>query len=73
VCVPTPADVWELITRGNADALGFGDGGRLEQDAAADLLVLKPPFAVDRHLVGRLIYTWHDDFIAHRVVNGRLI
>ena len=73
VYVPTPADVWELITRGNADALGFGDGGRLEQDAAADLLVLKPPFAVDRHLVGRLIYTWRDDYIAHRVVNGRLM
>jgi guanine deaminase len=73
VHVPTPADVWELITRGNADALGFGDGGRLEPDAAADLLVLKPPFAIDRHLIGRLVYTWRDDFIAHRVVNGRLM
>ncbi|MHC4612093.1 MAG: amidohydrolase family protein [Planctomycetota bacterium] len=71
--VPTAADVWELITRGNADALGFADGGRLEQGAAADLLVLKPPFAVDRHLIGRLVHTWRDDYITHRVVNGRLI
>ncbi|MHC4590862.1 MAG: amidohydrolase family protein, partial [Planctomycetota bacterium] len=66
------AEVWELITRGNADALGFADGGRLEEGAAADLLVLKPPFAADGHLVGRLVYTWRDEYIAHRVVNGRL-
>lgn len=72
VHVPTPAEVWELITRGNADALGFADGGRLQEGAAADLLVLKPPFAADGHLVGRLIYTWRDEYIAHRVVNGRL-
>ncbi|MHC4129722.1 MAG: amidohydrolase family protein [Planctomycetota bacterium] len=72
VHVPTPAEVWELITRGNADALGFADGGRLEEGAAADLLVLKPPFAADGHLVGRLVYTWRDEYIAHRVVNGRL-
>jgi guanine deaminase len=71
--VPTPAEVWELITRGNADALGFADGGRLEEGAAADLLVLRPHFAADGHLIGRLIYTWRDEYIAHRVVNGRIV
>jgi guanine deaminase len=73
VHIPTPADAWELITRGNADALGFGDGGRLAEGAAADLLVLKPPFDADGQLIGRLIYTWSDDYITHRVVNGRLV
>ena len=70
--IPTPADVWELITRGNADALGLADAGRLESGASADLLVLHPPFDVDEHLIGRLIYTWTDEYIVHRVVNGRL-
>ena len=71
--IPTPAEVWSLMTRGNADALGFDDGGRLEAGAAADLLILRPPFAVDRHLIGRLIYTWRDEYIAHRILAGRLV
>jgi guanine deaminase len=68
--IPTPAESWNLITCGNADALGWTDAGRLEVGAAADLLVLKPPFDLDGFLLGRLIYTWDDDYIAHRIVNG---
>ena len=71
--VPDPAEVWDLITRGNADALGWHDGGRLEIGAAADLLVLKVPFEVDEHLIGRLIYTWGDGYITHRVLDGELL
>ena len=70
--VPKPADVWELITRGNAEALGWSDAGRLEVGAAADVLVLKPPFEMDEHLIGRLIYTWCDEYITHRVLDGEL-
>lgn len=73
VRVPTPAEAWELITRGNADALGFHDGGRLEVGAAADLLILRLPFEVDDHLVGRLLHSWRDEYIEHRVVNGALV
>jgi len=40
--------------------------------AAADLLLLKVPFPIDEHLVGRLIYGWRDEYIAHRIVTGRL-
>lgn len=68
--IPTPAEAWHMITRGNADALGWSDAGRLEMGAAADVLVLNPPFDIDEHLLGRLIYTWRDDYIAHRVVAG---
>jgi len=71
--VPTPADAWHLITRGNADALGWADAGRLEIGAAADILVLQSPLEIDEHLIGRLLYTWRDDFITHRVVNGVMI
>jgi len=68
--IPTPADAWQLITMGNADALGWPDAGRLEIGAAADLLILQPPFEIDQRLIGRLIYTWRDDFITHRMVAG---
>ena len=68
--IPTPADAWHIITRGNADALGWPDSGRLEVGAAADLLVLRLPFEVDEHLIGRLMYTWRDDYITHQIVAG---
>lgn len=71
--VPEPAEVWQMITRGNADALGWPDAGRLEVGAAADLLVFKVPFAIDEHLIGRLIYTWRDGYITHRVLDGELL
>jgi len=71
--IPEPAEAWRLITRGNADALGFADAGRLEVGAVADLLVLDPPFDVDEHLIGRLVYTWSDDYILARLLAGRLV
>jgi guanine deaminase len=71
--VPTPAEAWDLITRRGAEALGCADGGRLDVGAAADLLLLRPPFDVDEHLLGRLIYTWEDGYIAARVVAGKVI
>jgi len=71
--IPTPAEAWTLITRGNADALGFTDMGRIEPGAAADLLVLSPGLPFDDHLVGRLIYTWRDEYIETVVLNGRLL
>ena len=71
--VPGAAVAWDLITRGNADALGFHDMGRIEAGASADLLVLRVPFEVDEHLIGRLIHTWRDEFINHRVLKGKLL
>ena len=72
--IPAPADVWQLITRGNADALGWSDAGRIEIGASADLLALHlPEDYFDQHLIGRLLYTWRDDFISHRIVAGRAI
>jgi guanine deaminase len=71
--IPTPADAWRMITLGNARALEFDDAGRLEPGAAADLLVVRPPFEVDDHLIGRLIYTWQNEYIAYRIVDGRIV
>jgi guanine deaminase len=71
--IPTPAEAWDMITRGNADALGWPDAGRLEPGAAADLLVLRPEIPMDEHLIGRLIHGWRDSWIEARVLAGRLI
>ena len=69
--IPTPGEAWELMTRGNAEALGWSDAGRLEVGAAADVLTLRPPEAwIDEHLVGRLLYGWDSSLISSRVVSG---
>lgn len=69
--VPTPAEVWNIITRGNAELLGWNDCGRLEVGASADFLMIKTPFRVNEQLVSRLIFTWRDSYITHRIVNGK--
>ncbi|MEQ8844135.1 MAG: amidohydrolase family protein [Phycisphaerales bacterium] len=69
--VPSPAEAWDLITRGNAAALGWKDAGRIEVGAAADLLVLRPPPTwFDAHLIGRLIHNWTSRLIETRIFNG---
>lgn len=74
VAVPTPAEAWSMITRGNAALLGWEDTGRIEQGAAADLLVLRVPEGwIDTHLVGRLIYGWDDALIETRVFDARTV
>lgn len=69
--IPTPADAWAMITRGNAEAIGWDRAGRLEAGADADLLVIQPPEAwLDEHLIGRLLYGWSGSLIASRVIGG---
>ncbi len=71
VRIPTPARAWDLITRGNSDALGWTDAGRLEVGALADLLVLRVPDAwMDEFLVGRLIYGWDHSLIETRILRA---
>jgi len=71
--IPTPAEVWRLITQGNAQALGWSDAGALDVGASADLLVLRTPETwLDEHLVGRLLYNWSPSLIETRVVAGAI-
>ncbi|MEC9374358.1 MAG: amidohydrolase family protein, partial [Planctomycetota bacterium] len=72
--VPRPAEVWRLITEGNAEALGWSDAGRLQPGAQADLLILSPPASwLDEHLVGRLLYNWTPRLIERVILAGRAI
>lgn len=76
VYIPTPVEVWDMITKGNAEALGWIDAGRIAVGAAADLLVLKLPEYIDlsdKHLVSRLIYNWSDSFIYRVILAGEII
>lgn len=69
--IPTPRDAWRMITLDNAAALAWPDAGRLDPGASADLLILRAPFDADEHLYGRLLYTWRNEYIAHRIVAGQ--
>jgi len=60
-----------MITRGNAEALGWADSGRLEVGAHADVLALRVPETWrDEFLIGRILYNWTSDLIVDRVVAG---
>lgn len=72
--IPTPEEVWSLITTGNAAALGWADAGALRVSAGADLLTLRVPETwFDDRLIGRLIYNWSASLIESRMVGGVLI
>ncbi len=74
VYVPSPAEVWRLITETNAAILGWPNAGVLREGAHADVLVLRVPESwFDEHLVGRLIYNWSSDLIEARIIDGRLV
>ena len=72
--VPTAAEAWWQITRGNADALGWADVGRLEPGAAADLLVVKPDITWRDALnpLSALLYCWDDRWLQHTLVRGNM-
>lgn len=71
VFVPTPADAWSMVTRGNALALGWEDAGELRVGASADLLVLRTPDDwLDEHLLGRVLHRWSSDLIDARILRG---
>ncbi|MFI4855486.1 MAG: amidohydrolase family protein [Phycisphaerales bacterium JB065] len=76
--VPSPVEVWTLITAGNAQIFEQKDHadrfGVLEEGAHADLLVLRVPDAWrDEHLIGRLIYSWSSRLIESRIFNGQFV
>jgi guanine deaminase len=74
VHVPTPAEVWRMITETNAALLGWPDAGVLREGAMADVLVLRLPESwFDEHLVGRVIYNWSSRLIEARVMDGRRV
>jgi guanine deaminase len=71
---PDCSAAWYAITAGNADALGWGDAGRLRAGAAADLLVIDPTIdwldAADP--LSMLMFAWDDRWLKRTMLRGRL-
>jgi guanine deaminase len=72
---PTAEACFWQITRGNAEALGLGGAGRLEEGAAADLLVLEPDidWLAAPDPLGALLFGWDDRWIKAVVARGRIV
>src|SRR5690606_28578805 len=72
---PTAEACFWQITRGNADALGLSDAGRLEAGAAADLLVVEPDidWLAAPDPLGALLFGWDDRWIKAVVARGRVV
>jgi guanine deaminase len=72
---PTAAEAWHTITKGNADAAGWSQVGRLEAGAEADLLVVRPTImwrtATDP--LAMLLYAWESAWIESRILNGKVL
>lgn len=72
--LPTAARAWWQITAGNAAALGWADGGRIEPGCAADLLVLRPgidwPANPVHNPLAMLLWAWDDRWLERVVLAG---
>lgn len=74
--LPAASAAWWQITAGNADALGWANGGRLEAGHAADVLVIEPDIrwlesSVDP--LAMLLFAWDDRWIKRTMVRGRAV
>jgi len=75
--LPGAAEAWWQITTGNADALGWADGGRLADGASADVVVIEPDIrwqAGDAEALvdplSILMWAWDDRWIKQTIVRG---
>jgi len=73
---PSAAEAWHGITAGNADHLGFRDAGRLQVDAPADLVMVKPDIAWQTGAVdplSMLMFAWDDRWIRTVMLRGQSV
>ena len=72
---PRAAEAWWQITAGNADAMGWPDTGRIQPNAEADLLVLRPdiPWQTASDPLGMLLFAHDDRWLKTTIVNGDVV
>lgn len=78
--VPSPGQAWHQMTEGNARAMGFADGARLEVGAVADLVVIDPaigPAGEPEWLsapdpLSKVMYAWDERWIRQTLTEGRV-
>ncbi|MEL7089189.1 MAG: amidohydrolase family protein, partial [Planctomycetota bacterium] len=74
--LPGAAEAWWQITAGNADVLGWADGGRLAAGQPADVLVIEPNIgwlSSSVNPLAMLLFAWDDRWIKRTLVRGRVV
>jgi guanine deaminase len=71
---PGVSETWWQATAGNADALGWPDTGRIQENAEADLVVIRPDVCWQEahHPLGMVMFAWDDRWVTATVVNGEV-
>ena len=72
--IPDAREAWHQITYGNADLLGWTDGGRISVGSSADLVVIRPDIAwqnSDVDTLSMLMFAWDDRWIRATILEGR--
>jgi guanine deaminase len=71
---PSAGEAWWQVTAGNADALGWPDTGRIQENAEADLVILKPdiPWQTAHNPLGTVIFAYDDRWVDATIVNGEV-
>lgn len=71
---PHASEAWWQITAGNADALGWPDTGRIQENAEADLAILRPdvPWQTAHDPLGMVTFAYDDRWLEVTIVNGEV-
>ncbi len=72
--VPSASEAWWQVTAGNADALGWPETGRIQENAEADLVTLRPdiPWQDAPDPLGMLMFAYDDRWLKATIVNGEV-
>lgn len=71
---PSASEAWWQATAGNADAMGWPDTGRIQEDAEADLVILRPdvPWQSAYEPLGMVMFAYDDRWVKTTIVNGEV-
>ena len=71
---PSASEAWWMITRGNAQALGWDDAGVIREGAPADLVCLRPDpqWLAGGDPLARLLWGWDERQIEATFLRGRV-
>lgn len=74
--VVTAAEAWHAVTAGNASALGWPDGGRIEAGCPGDLVVVEPAVGLGAGLandpLSAMLFGWDDRWVQATLLRGRV-
>ncbi|MEZ6194053.1 MAG: amidohydrolase family protein, partial [Phycisphaerales bacterium] len=72
--VPNAAEAWWQATAGNADAMGWPDTGRIQENAEADLVILRPDilWQTAHDPLGMVMFAYDDRWVKKTIINGEV-